>query len=279
MDAEAARTETAEAPVDYSRRVDELPDLEANKIRIEDPPDDVEILAGPRHFREGDDLPDEYRELVIKLIYNHAEILDSEPYREMIEAQWQLAREQAPTQLDLMMMARFHYEELNHGFIFSKILAGLGVNFEKFELRQYLFEHPKRDWLELAWHHFLASKVGVLQIVEWTDSSYEPIAAVVPRVFREERGHAGMGYRHLREWLRDHPGDKGRAQELLDVWWPMALDMFGRSDSTRNTRYRAWGLKKHTNAQLRQAFIDDTVPQIEALDLVVPDHLANRRYL
>jgi 1,2-phenylacetyl-CoA epoxidase catalytic subunit len=59
----------------------------------------------------------------------------------------------------------------------------------------------------------------------------------------------------------------------------MALDMFGNSVSSRNERYRAWGLKKHTNAQLREAFIANTVPMVEALGLHVPDHLANRRYL
>ena len=249
-----------------------------NKISVEDPPDDVEILAGPRQFNEGDELPDEYQELLIKLIYNHAEILDSKPYAAMIESQWQLAQKMAPTQLDLMMMARFHYEELNHGFIFSKILRGLGVDFENFELRQYLFEYDRQDWLDLAFHHFLASKVGVMQIAEWNDMSYGPVANVVPRVFREERGHAGMGYRHLREMCADEKTRK-EANERIKTWWPMTLDMFGRSDSTRNKRYRAWRLKKHTNAQLRDAFIKDTIPQIEALGLDVPDHLENRRFL
>ena len=177
-----------------------------------------------------------------------------------------------------MMMARFHYEELNHGFIFSKILRGLGVDFENFELRQYLFEYDRQDWLDLSIHHFLASKVGVMQIAEWNDMSYGPVANVVPRVFREERGHAGMGYRHLREICGDEKG-RAEANERMKTWWPMTLDMFGRTDSTRNKRYRAWGLKKHTNGQLRDAFIEDTIPQIEALGLDVPDHLENRRFL
>ena len=146
------------------------------------------------------------------------------------------------------------------------------------ELRQYLFEYDRQDWLDLSIHHFLASKVGVMQIAEWNDMSYAPVANVVPRVFREERGHAGMGYRHLREICATAEG-KAEANERMKVWWPMTLDMFGRSESTRNKRYRAWGLKKHTNAQLREAFIDDTIPQIEALGLDVPDNLENRRFL
>ena len=264
---------------DSEYRVDSLPELEASKIPVPPPPNDVEILARPRQYGDGDALPDEYRELLVKLIYNHAEILDSKPYRDMIEAQWHLAIAQAPTQKDLMMMARFHFEELNHGYIFSKILQGLNVSFEKFELRQYLFEYDKKTWLDLAFHHFLASKVGVMQIAEWADSSYAPVAAVVPKVFREERGHAGMGYKHLSEIFARDPGQRELGNEKLKAWWPMALDMFGQSKSKRNARYRAWGLKKHTNEQLRDAFIADTLPQIEALGLVVPDHLAKRRYL
>ncbi|MGE0797795.1 MAG: Phenylacetic acid catabolic protein [Lautropia sp.] len=265
-------------PRDDEYRIDSLPPIDMDSIPIADPPDDVPTLAGPRQFREGDALPDEYRELLVKLIYNHAEILDSKPYRDMIDSQWEISKREAPTLKDLAMMARFNYEELNHGYIFSNILRGIGRNFEKFELRQYLFEYPKQSWMDLALHHFLASKVGVMQIAEWADSSYEPIARVVPRVFREERGHAGMGYRHLIELIRD-PARRDEADQKLKIWWPMALDMFGNSESSRNKRYRAWGLKKHTNAQLREAFIANTVPLLEAIGLQVPDHAANRRYL
>jgi len=279
--AESARLATSLPPTarrDEDYRIDSLPPIDMDSIPVADPPNDVQLLAGPRQFREGDTLPEEYRELLVKLIYNHAEILDSKPYRDMIDSQWEVAKREAPTLKDLAMMARFNYEEFNHGYIFSNILNGLGGKFEKFELRQYLFEHPKQNWMDLAIHHFLASKVGVMQIAEWADSSYEPIAQVVPRVFREERGHAGMGYTHLTDLVRD-PQGRAEAQDKLKVWWPMALDMFGNSQSSRNQRYRAWGLKKHTNGQLREAFIGNTVPMIEALGLQVPDHEANRRYL
>jgi len=279
--AEPTRSPATQAPSsrrDDAYRIDSLPPIDMDSIPIAAPPDDVQVLAGPRQFKEGDTLPEEYRELLIKLIYNHAEILDSKPYRDMIDSQWEVAKREAPTLKDLAMMARFNYEELNHGYIFSNILHGLGGKFEKFELRQYLFEFPKQSWMDLAVHHFLASKVGVMQIAEWADSSYEPIAQVVPRVFREERGHAGMGYAHLQEMVAE-PEGRAEAQKKLDIWWPMALDMFGNSKSSRNERYRAWGLKKHTNAQLRDAFISNTVPMVEALGLQVPDHQDNRRYL
>jgi len=276
MNTAVAQAAASRREDDY--RIDALPPIDMDSIPVRAPSDAVERLAAARQFKEGDELPDEYRELLVKLIYNHAEILDSKPYRDMIDAQWEVAKREAPTLKDLAMMARFNYEEFNHGYIFSNILRGLGVSFEKFELRQYLFEYPKQTWMDLAFHHFLASKVGVMQIAEWADSSYEPVAQVVPRVFREERGHAGMGYIHLQQCL---VSDEARAlaQDRIKIWWPMALDMFGNSGSARNRRYRAWGLKKHTNEDLRDAFIANTVPQVEALGLKVPDHNANRRYL
>lgn len=276
MNTAVAQAAASRREDDY--RIDALPPIDMDSIPVKAPADGVERLAAPRQFKEGDELPDEYRELLVKLIYNHAEILDSKPYRDMIDAQWEVAKREAPTLKDLAMMARFNYEEFNHGYIFSNILRALGVSFEKFELRQYLFEYPKQNWMDLAFHHFLASKVGVMQIAEWADSSYEPVAQVVPRVFREERGHAGMGYIHLQQCLVNDEA-RALAQERIKIWWPMALDMFGNSGSARNRRYRAWGLKKHTNEDLRDAFIANTVPQVEALGLKVPDHNANRRYL
>jgi 1,2-phenylacetyl-CoA epoxidase catalytic subunit len=72
---------------------------------------------------------------------------------------------------------------------------------------------------------------------------------------------------------------KREAQDLLGKWWPAALDMFGRSDSKNSSNYVKWGIKAHTNAELRQRYIEDTVPLIEELGLDVPPHDANRRFL
>jgi ring-1,2-phenylacetyl-CoA epoxidase subunit PaaA len=68
-------------------------------------------------------------------------------------------------------------------------------------------------------------------------------------------------------------------QRALDQWYVKALDMFGRSESTRDQRYIYWGLKRRTNAQARQEFIREVDPLIEKLGLRVPDPIQGRQYL
>ncbi len=95
MEQSSARPSAGARDEEY--RIDALPPIDMDSIPIADPPNDVQVLAGPRQFREGDALPQEYRDLLVKLIYNHAEIRDSKPYREMIESQWEVAKREAPT--------------------------------------------------------------------------------------------------------------------------------------------------------------------------------------
>ena len=68
-------------------------------------------------------------------------------------------------------------------------------------------------------------------------------------------------------------------QECLYKWWPAALDMFGRSDSKNSPAYVKWGIKSHTNEQLRQKYIAEAIPELKKLELEVPDNNANRRFL
>jgi 1,2-phenylacetyl-CoA epoxidase catalytic subunit len=75
------------------------------------------------------------------------------------------------------------------------------------------------------------------------------------------------------------PDGKKEARDLLQKWWPAALDMFGKSDSKNSSQYVKWGIKAHSNADLRKKYIEDTVPLIQELGLDVPDHNANRRFL
>jgi ring-1,2-phenylacetyl-CoA epoxidase subunit PaaA len=124
----------------------------------------------------------------------------------------------------------------------------------------------------------LIDRVGLYVGIEWMGSTYEPLARVSEQLEKEEHFHATAGFRHMKKVVKSADG-KREAQDLLLKWWPAALDMFGRSDSKNSSQYVKWGIKAHTNAQLRQKYIEDTVPLILQLGLDVPDHNANRRYL
>jgi 1,2-phenylacetyl-CoA epoxidase catalytic subunit len=75
------------------------------------------------------------------------------------------------------------------------------------------------------------------------------------------------------------PGGLAEANEKIEIWWPAALDMFGRSDSTFTDAYVRWGLRTKNNADLRNDYIADTRPMLEDLGITVPDDTANRRFL
>ena len=87
-----------------------------------------------------------------------------------------------------------------------------------------------------------------------------------------------MGYVHLRA-ICETPAGKADAQRLLAKWYPVALDMFGRSDSKREEAYLRWGLKKLGNEEMRQAYIREVRPLLEGLGLKVPDEKFNRKFL
>jgi 1,2-phenylacetyl-CoA epoxidase catalytic subunit len=124
----------------------------------------------------------------------------------------------------------------------------------------------------------LIDRVGLYVGIEWMGSTYEPLARISEQLEKEEYFHATAGFRHMKRVVKTDEG-KREAQDLLGKWWPAALDMFGRSDSRNSSNYVKWGIKAHTNAELRQRYIEDTVPLIEELGLDVPPHDANRRFL
>jgi len=101
---------------------------------------------------------------------------------------------------------------------------------------------------------------------------------VSPQLEADEEFHTRSGFRHLRE-ICATPDGKAAVQGRLAKWWPAALDMFGRSTSKNSPIYVKWGIKQHTNEELRQKYIAEAIPEIAKLGLMVPDNLANRRFL
>jgi len=124
----------------------------------------------------------------------------------------------------------------------------------------------------------LGDRAASFQIGDYVNSSYAPLARVCKSVARDERGHAVMGEIHLRA-LCAGPDGRSEAQELLTTWYPQALDMFGRSDSTRQYRYIEYGLKETPNNVMRDRYMNELNALLESCGLEVPDPLANRKVL
>jgi 1,2-phenylacetyl-CoA epoxidase catalytic subunit len=234
-----------------------------------------------RMFKQDDpDMPPEYREFMIKLLkYAHVENNANPHYRVLLANIANAGLRYAPDGRAMTIEAEIIKQEVNHGQIVAKIIESLGEDpFIDKEVGQYAFRMPLECWLDVAWFHGLIDRVGLYVGIEWMGSTYEPLAEVSEQLERDEFFHATAGFSFIKQATRQ-PDSKKQAQDLLHKWWPAALDMFGRSKSKNAATYVKWGIKGQTNEELRQKYIADTVPLIEAMELDLPDHLANRQYL
>ncbi|MFI5040419.1 MAG: Phenylacetic acid catabolic protein [Acidimicrobiales bacterium] len=229
------------------------------------------------------DTPREYQELVVGLLKGHAQgeafVLDRE-----IFAHWAA---DAPRAEDRFMVLTTIKEELEHALEAWRLLRQLSDLIDWTDLsplqpggsRYEGFRHPTTDWAEFAALSALTDRVGCFQQEEQIDCSYLPYQEAVQKVyFPLEKGHAARGRYWLRELCKTDDG-LGRAQAAVDVWWPRALDMFGRSESTRQNLYIQYRLKKRTNEERRQAYIATVGPELDSYGLTVPDNALGRQFL
>jgi ring-1,2-phenylacetyl-CoA epoxidase subunit PaaA len=191
----------------------------------------------------------------------------------------------APSKIDQLVVARTAAEELDHYRKIARVAGDMGVDVS-FVLswpnqKRYLdaFRGKITTWEDFAVFGFLIDRVGRYQLEEFFGCTYQPLTQILPVVIKEEIGHVGYGESKTAELAAKGDESRAKVQRALDFWYIKALDMFGRSDSTRDQRYIYWGLKRRTNAQARQEFIQEVDPLVEKLGLVVPDPARGRQYL
>lgn len=232
-----------------------------------------------RVYAEGDpEMPQEFRDLLTRMLGNHMENSTNPHYTELLNKLWVRGMTLLPDEKLKITYARLMQQEVEHGVITSRILAGLGVGPINREIKQYLFHLPLDTYCDLAFFNALGDRVGCYIGETWDGVPYEPLLTVADRLHKDEVFHAMFGMNNLKR-LCATPEGLAEANDKIRVWWPAALDMFGRSDSAFSDRYVYWGLRKKNNEQLRQQFIADTRPMLERLGITVPDDTANRRYL
>jgi ring-1,2-phenylacetyl-CoA epoxidase subunit PaaA len=191
----------------------------------------------------------------------------------------------APSKTDQLMVARTAAEELDHFRKIARVGGEMGVDVS-FVLswpnqKRYLdaFRGIIQTWEDFAVFGFLIDRVGRYQLEEFMGCTYQPLERILPQIMKEEIGHIGYGQSKTAELAAGGDEAREKVQKALDFWYVKALDMFGRSDSTRDRRYLHWGLKRRTNAQAREEFIQEVNPLIEKIGLKIPDPLKGRQYL
>ncbi|MCW2498687.1 MAG: phenylacetate-CoA oxygenase, PaaG subunit [Frankiales bacterium] len=222
-----------------------------------------------------DQMPDAYRQTLVRQIAQHAhsEIIGMQP-----EGNW-ITR--APSLRRKAILVAKVQDEAGHGLYLYGAAETLGV--DRAELLDLLhagrqkystiFNYPTTSWADVAAIGWLVDGAAIMNQVPLTRCSYGPYARAMTRICKEESFHQRQGFEAMTVLSRGTAAQQQMAQDALDRWWWPALMMFGPPDaaSPNSAQSMAWGIKRFGNDELRQRFVDATVPQAEFLGLTVPD--------
>jgi ring-1,2-phenylacetyl-CoA epoxidase subunit PaaA len=136
-----------------------------------------------------------------------------------------------------------------------------------------IFNYPTLTWADMGAVGWLVDGAAIMNQVPLQRTSYGPYSRAMIRICKEESFHQRQGYDIMMKMCAGTPEQKAMAQDALNRFWYPSLMMFGPSDkdSVHSAQSMAWRIKMNTNDELRQKFVDQTVPQAEYLGLTVPD--------
>jgi ring-1,2-phenylacetyl-CoA epoxidase subunit PaaA len=231
---------------------------------------DADARIEPRDW-----MPEDYRRSLVRQIAQHAhsEIIGMQPEGNWITRAPSLRRK-------AILMAKVQ-DEAGHGLYLYAAAETLGVS--RAELLDLLhagkqkyssiFNYPTLTWADMGAIGWLVDGAAITNQVPLCRCSYGPYARAMVRICKEESFHQRQGFESLLTLSRGTPAQKAMAQDALDRWWYPSLAMFGPpdSESTHTGKSMAWGIKRFSNDELRQKFVDMTVPQSHVLDLTIPD--------
>lgn len=227
---------------------------------------------------EGEELPEEFHELLVRMLSYHIENSTNPHFNELMTMLWDRCLNLPTDEATKSLLVKLMQQEVEHGIINAQILQGLGVDKVDRPIEQYAFRLPMDTFCDLAYFHGLIDRVGCYIGETWEGVPYRPLLEVAPRLHKDELFHCTLGMRNLR-LVCSTPEGLDQANELIKKWWPAALDTFGRSDSAFTEAYVRWGLRQKNNADLRRDYIADTRPLLEEIGIEVPANRLNRRFL
>lgn len=220
-------------------------------------------------------MPENYRKTLIRQISQHAH---SEIVGMLPEANW-ISR--APSiRRKLTLLAKIQ-DEAGHGLYLYSAAETLGVS--RYEMVSDLhsgkakyssiFNYPTLSWADIGAVGWLVDGAAIMNQVPLCRTSYGPYARAMVKVCKEESFHQRQGFEIISKLCAGDQRQKEMAQDALDRWWWPSIMMFGPPDDmSPNTELSMkWRIKRFTNDELRQKFIDATVPQAELLGLKIPD--------
>jgi ring-1,2-phenylacetyl-CoA epoxidase subunit PaaA len=234
-----------------------------------------EYVARDLKIEAKDWMPERYRRTLIRQISQHAH---SEIVGMLPEANW-ITR--APSLKRKAILLAKVQDEGGHGLYLYSAAETLGVTRDELidELHSgkakysSIFNYPTLTWADVGAIGWLVDGAAIMNQVPLCKCSYGPSSRAMTRVCKEESFHQRQGFQIMLTLAQGTPAQKDMAQDALNRWWWPSLMMFGPADaeSPNSAESMRWRIKRFSNDELRQRFVDMTVPQAELIGLTVPD--------
>jgi ring-1,2-phenylacetyl-CoA epoxidase subunit PaaA len=234
-----------------------------------------QLVDSDQRVEPRDWMPDAYRKTLIRQIAQHAhsEIIGMQPEGNWISRAPSLRRK-------AILMAKVQ-DEAGHGLYLYSAAETLGVGRDELldllhagkQKYSSIFNYPTLTWADMGAIGWLVDGAAIVNQVPITRCSYGPYARAMVRICKEESFHQRQGFEILHTLSHGTPAQHAMAQDAVNRWWWPSLMMFGPPDdqSPNTEQSMAWKIKRFSNDELRQKFVDMTVPQSAVLGLSLPD--------
>ncbi|PPL18813.1 1,2-phenylacetyl-CoA epoxidase subunit PaaA [Microterricola pindariensis] len=234
-----------------------------------------ELIATDSRIEPSDWMPAAYRKTLVRQISQHAnsEIIGMQPEGNWITRAPSLKRK-------AILMAKVQ-DEAGHGLYLYSAAQTLGTDrdtmFENLITGKAkyssIFNYTTPTWADMGSIGWLVDGAAICNQVPLCRASYGPYGRAMVRICKEESFHQRQGFEILLELMRGTPAQQQMAQESVNRWYAPALMMFGPpdADSPNSQQSMAWKIKRFSNDELRQRFVDMLVPQAEILGVTLPD--------
>lgn len=252
--------------------------MEVNQLNSESAEREARFL---KRIKDGetiepkDWMPEKYRKQLLRMMSQHAH---SEVVGMLPEGNW-LTR--APSLMRKAVLLAKIQDEAGHGLYIYSGAETLGTSREEM-IDQLLsgkakyssiFNYPSLNWADMGAIGWLVDGAAIVNQTMLAKCSYGPYARAMVRICKEENFHNKQGYQIMAHMMRGTKEQQEMAQDAMNRWWWPALMMLGPSDknSPNSAELMSWKVKLQSNDELRQRFVDRTVPQAEAIGLRIPD--------
>jgi ring-1,2-phenylacetyl-CoA epoxidase subunit PaaA len=244
--------------------------MSGRKQEIFDQKIDQEIRIEPKDW-----MPDEYRKMLIRQMSQHAH---SEIVGMLPEGNW-ITR--APSLRRKATLIAKVQDEAGHGLYLYSATETLGITREETIAQLHsgkakyssIFNYPTLTWADIGAIGWLVDGAAIMNQVPLCRASYGPYARAMIRICKEESFHQRQGFEILLTLSRGNEAQKTMCQDAINRWWWPSLMMFGPGDdvSPNSQRSMQWKIKRFSNDELRQKFVDVCVEQVRTLNMQLPD--------